>query len=104
MKFRKTGGHEKRSRSDRLCTLCELNNIKDENHFLFHCPKYSSIRNDFNVKVDNKFPNPTELIVELISEDKFRSLGFDLRNKLLPVSFVSAYFVSCYFVIYVLIS
>ena len=31
--------------------------IEDEIHFLFNCPKYSSIRDDFFNKIDNRIPN-----------------------------------------------
>jgi len=31
--------------------------IEDEIHFLFNCPKYSSIRDDFVNKIDNRIPN-----------------------------------------------
>ena len=94
-----TGRYEKVSRCDRLCTLCGLNNIEYEIHFLFHCPNYSSIRDGFYNKIDNKFSNfkqlpLTELIIELLnSSDYFINIQLvklispciDLRNKLLSV-------------------
>jgi hypothetical protein len=29
----------------RLCQLCDLGEIENERHFLFHCPLYSDLRN-----------------------------------------------------------
>ena len=51
-----TGRYDKISRCDRICPVCGLN-IEDEVHFLFDCPKYSSIRDDFFNKIDNRIPN-----------------------------------------------
>ena len=52
-----TGWYDKISRCDRVCPVCGLN-IEDEIHFLFDCPKYSSIREDFFLnKIDNRIPN-----------------------------------------------
>ena len=42
-------------RFDKNCPVCGLN-IEDEIHFLFNCPKYSSIRDVFFTKIDNS-PN-----------------------------------------------
>ena len=41
-----TGRYDKISRCDRICPLCSLDMV-DAIHFLFNCPKYSSIRDDF---------------------------------------------------------
>ena len=51
-----TGRYDKISRCDRICPVCSLD-IEDEIHFLFDFPKYSSIRDDFFNKIDNKIPN-----------------------------------------------
>ena len=37
-------------RSDRLCTICG-HNVEDETHLLFHCPRYSSLRDNFFSKI-----------------------------------------------------
>ena len=55
-KHLKTGRYDKISRCDRICPICGLN-IEDEIHFLFDCPKYSSIRDDFFNKIDNRIPH-----------------------------------------------
>ena len=34
-----------------ICPVCGLN-IEDEIHFLFYCPKYSSIRDDILSRID----------------------------------------------------
>ena len=39
-----TGRWTKTERANRLCTQCPLNEIEDENHFLFKCQKYSDER------------------------------------------------------------
>ena len=44
------------SRCDRICPVCGLN-IEEEIHFLFDCPKYSSIRDDFFHNIDKRIPN-----------------------------------------------
>ena len=51
-----TGRYNKISRCDRICPVCGLN-IEDEIHFLFDCPKYSSIIDDFFNKINNRIPN-----------------------------------------------
>ena len=51
-----TGRYDKISRCDRICPVCGLN-IEDEIHFLFDYPKYSSIRDDFFNKIDNRISN-----------------------------------------------
>ena len=51
-----TGRYDKISRCDRFCPVCGLN-IEDEIHFLFDCPKYSSVRDDVFNKIDNRIPN-----------------------------------------------
>jgi len=53
------------SRCDRICPVCGLN-IEDELHFLFNCPKYSSIRDEFFSKIDNRIPNYTAISTLII--------------------------------------
>ena len=48
--------YDKISRCDRICLVCDFN-IEDEIHSLFHCPKYSSIRDDFLGEKDDRIPN-----------------------------------------------
>ena len=70
-----TGRYDKISRCDRICPVCGLN-IEDEIHFLFHCPKYSSIRDDFFNKIDNRIPNYkhipiSTLIIQLMNANDY---------------------------------
>ena len=51
-----TGRYDKISRCDRIYPVCGFN-IEDEIHFLFDCPKYSTIRDDFFNKIANRIPN-----------------------------------------------
>ena len=66
-----TGRYDKISRCDRICPVCGLN-IEDKIYFLFDCPKYSSIRDDFFNKIDNRIANykhipMSTLITQLIN-------------------------------------
>ena len=42
-----TGRYHGTERSDRKCTLCNLNTIEDEFHFILHCPCYDTIRKQY---------------------------------------------------------
>ena len=70
--------------------------MEDEVHFLFQCPTYSMIRNEFYYKVKTLIPNITQLPINgLINElmksnyfiniqfTKYISACFDVRDKLL---------------------
>ena len=50
--------------------------IEDEIYFLFDCPKYSSIRDDFFNKIDNRIPNykhipVSTLIIQLMNSTDY---------------------------------
>ncbi len=45
-----TGRLVNESRPDRICTLCNSNNVEDQMHFLFHCELYNEHRNNLYVK------------------------------------------------------
>ena len=47
-----TGRYDNISRCNRICPVCGLSV-----DFLFDCPKYSSIRDDFFNKIENRIPN-----------------------------------------------
>ena len=51
-----TGRYDNISRCNKICPVCDLS-VEDEIHFLFDCPKYSSIRDDFFNKIDIRIPN-----------------------------------------------
>ena len=105
MKFRignhklriKIGRYDQIPRVNRLCPICESNQIEDEYHFLIYCNKYSILRNNFYKTMEHIFPTFKELsslqaIGELMTSlnhhiniqlAKFISSCFDLRNILL---------------------
>ena len=94
-----TGRYNNVPRSDRLCTICG-HNVEDETHFLFHCPRYSSLRDNFFSKIDHVISNPKQLsistlIVQLMNSTdyyinmqlvQFISFCFEMRDKLLSNS------------------
>ena len=41
------GRHRDIPREERLCKLCDLNKVEDEEHFISECPAYTHIRKDF---------------------------------------------------------
>ena len=48
-----TGRHSNIPRDERLCQLCELGKIEDEDHFIMECPKFSQIRQKSPIKFEN---------------------------------------------------
>ena len=52
-----TGRFSRKPVEERLCALCNLNEIEDEEHFLLSCTKYDNIRNVLFNKCLNKEPN-----------------------------------------------
>ena len=46
-----SGRYDQIPRKNRLCPSCRSNEIEDETHFLFNCPKYSIQRDEFYNKV-----------------------------------------------------
>jgi len=48
-----TGRFVNTKREERLCKICDLNTIEDEEHFIFHCPKYETLRSNFYNMLDN---------------------------------------------------
>ena len=82
-----------------LCQVCGSNQIEDEIHFLFHCSKYSIIRDNFHNKIQTLIPNIRQLsvneqIIELSNSSnyfinlqliKFITSCFDFRDELLSM-------------------
>ena len=93
------GRYNQVPRENRTCPVCRSTQIEDETHFLFHCPKYTSLRNEFYNKIKSQLPNIlflpiNELIIKLMNTSnyfvniyfiKFISSCFDFRNNLLSV-------------------
>ena len=92
-----TGRYDQIPRVNRICPICESNQIEDESHFLMYCNKYSILRNKFYRKIEHIVPTFKQLsslqaIGELMTSlnhciniqlAKFISSCFDLRNILL---------------------
>ena len=95
----KSGRYDQIPRENRLCPSCGSNEIEDETHFLFNCPKYSIQRDEFYNKVQFYVYNikqlpPIEAIKELMNSSnyfvnlqlmKFVLSCFNLRSKLLSI-------------------
>ena len=60
---------------ERLCTLCEFNEIEDESHFLFQCSLYDELRNEWVSHIVNKTAN----FLELDKINKFKVI-FDIHH------------------------
>ena len=76
-----TGWYDKISRCDRICPVCSLD-IEDEIHFLFDCPKYSSIRDDFFNKIDNRIPNYKHIAISTLIIQLMNSTDYYLSKQL----------------------
>ena len=76
-----TGRYDKISMCDRICPVCSLD-IEDEIHFLFDCPKYSSTRDNFFNKIDNRIPNYKHIPISTLIIQLINSFDYYL-NKLL---------------------
>ena len=72
------GRHQKIPREERKCKLCYINNIETEEHFIFHCNTYDTIKakHDFKYTLENLF-----------NEENLRKVGkyiadsFEMRAK-----------------------
>ena len=54
------------TKDNRHWPFCGSNLIEDEVHFLFYCPTYSLIRNNFSNKIKTLIPNITQLPVNVL--------------------------------------
>ena len=52
------GRHSKKIRSDRLCSVCSLNEVETEEHFLTKCPRYHALRSNYSL---TEFTNNNDL-------------------------------------------
>ena len=43
------GRHSNQPRNERICPLCNLNEVETEEHFLTKCPTYQLLRNNYNL-------------------------------------------------------
>ena len=74
------------SRFDRICPVCDLN-IEDEIHFLFDCPKYSSITDECFNKIDKRLPNYEHIPILTLIIQLMNSANYYLNKQL--VQYVS---------------
>ncbi|XP_069141192.1 uncharacterized protein [Argopecten irradians] len=61
-------------RGDRLCTVCDKNDVEDEMHFVLLCPAYSELRKKFIKTYYHKHPSVYKLIM-LFSSKNVKSLN-----------------------------
>ena len=63
------GRYNNTPRDNRLCPVCDCNQTEDEIHFLFYCPKYTTIRDIFLEEIQPFVINVSPLsVTDLISE------------------------------------
>ena len=82
-----TGRYDKISGCDRICPVCGLS-IEDEIHFLFNCPKYSSIRDDFFNKIESRIPDYKHIPISTLIIQLMHSTDYYLNKRL--VRYVSS--------------
>ena len=51
------GRYDQTPRDKRFYPVCDSNELEVEIHFLFHCPKYSILKNDFFHQITSYFTN-----------------------------------------------
>ena len=56
------GRYKRMKRENRICQYCHTNDIEDEFHFFFKCPKYKSIRDEFEHKNIKTFKLENDII------------------------------------------
>ena len=79
-----TGRFRNQALGERLCTLCEFNEIEDESHFLFQCRLYDELRSEW---VSN-FVNKTANFLELDKLDKFKVIFDNIIHHRITANFI----------------
>ena len=69
-----TGRHRNIPRDERICELCDKNELEDEFHFLLVCPAYKELRQKYFKKYYYNKPNMIKLI-ELLNSEKVKILN-----------------------------
>ena len=64
------------AREDRLCEVCNSASVEDEEHFLFECPVYASIRHTHSALFQDQFPT----IASVVNTDSPSLLGHYLKQ------------------------
>lgn len=49
------GRFQQKDVKERTCPYCKGNTVEDEVHFIFYCPLYADLRNDFTDSLKDKF-------------------------------------------------
>ena len=62
------GRHKNIPRADRICKLCDKNEIETEEHFLLECNKYAFLRKKYNIR-------PSTAVKELFNDTNQLNLG-----------------------------
>ena len=92
------GRYKQTKKDNRHCPFCGSYPIEDVVLFLFRCPIYSMIRNNFYNKIKTLITNTTQLPVNVLINElmnssnyfsnlqfiKYVTACFDVRDKLLP--------------------
>ena len=68
-----TGGYHHIERNNRMCSLCNMNILGDEYHFVLVCPLYSTIRDNYIKPYYYNTPSTFKL-TQLISIDSSKHL------------------------------
>ena len=69
-----TGRYTGVPREQRKCTLCELNDIEDEYHFVLRCSKYQTLRDVYIPRYYSRNPSMFKFIT-LLNCDKLKTLN-----------------------------
>ena len=86
-----TGRHNKIARNDRKCTMCNINDIEDEFHFVLKCPVYADLRRQYIPRYYYTHTSLMKYILLMQSNNKilirklamFCDKSFKLRDSLL---------------------
>lgn len=76
--------------ADRLCTMCNLNNIECEFHVLYHCPFYDDLRKEFYDKIEFNIHDQSNFSNLKLTSDLFRS-----ENETI-IQYLSKYIYKCF--------
>ena len=76
-----TGRHQNTPREERICHLCTLNKVEDEEHFITECPAYSKLRTEHLTNVDIHIDQL--LTQEPLALATFLRKAYTLREELL---------------------
>ena len=67
------GRYNNENRRNRLCTVCHLNDVEDEFHFVLKCPLYDQLRRKYVKPYYYRKPSVFKL-VQLLSVQNVREL------------------------------